>query len=134
MRIVGGDFRGRALAAPPGMGTRPTADRVRQALFDVLAHAPWSQPFGGLRVMDLFAGSGALGLEAVSRGAAFCLFVETEAEARGAIRDNIEALGLFGKTTAATPSTWDRSRPPTARPSTWRSSTRPMRRAWARRP
>ena len=98
MRIVGGDFRGRALVPPPGMGTRPTADRVRQALFDVLAHAPWSQPFGGLRVMDLFAGSGALGLEAVSRGAAFCLFVETEAEARGAIRDNIEALGLFGKT------------------------------------
>jgi 16S rRNA (guanine966-N2)-methyltransferase len=98
MRIVSGEFRGRALIAPPGMATRPTADRVRQALLDVLAHAPWSRPFAGLRVMDVFAGSGALGLEAVSRGAAFCLFVETEAAARGAIRDNIEALGLFGRT------------------------------------
>ena len=90
-------MRGRALVAPPGMATRPTADRVRQALFDVLSHAPWSRPFEGLRVIDVFAGSGALGLEAISRGAAFCLFVETEAAARGAIRDNIEAFGLFGK-------------------------------------
>ncbi len=98
MRIVSGDFRGRTLVAPAGMGTRPTADRVRQALYDVLAHAPWSRPFAGLRVMDVFAGSGALGIEAISRGAAFCLFVETDTEARGAIRDNVEALGLFGKT------------------------------------
>jgi 16S rRNA (guanine966-N2)-methyltransferase len=98
MRVIGGAFRGRALVAPEGMATRPTADRVRQALFDVLAHAPWSRPFEGLRVMDVFAGSGALGIEAISRGAAICVFVETDAGARGAIRDNVEALGLFGKT------------------------------------
>ena len=96
MRIVSGRFRGRTLAAPPGSTTRPTSDRARQALFDVLAHAPWSRPLEGLRVVDLFAGSGALGFEALSRGAAFALFVETDAAARGAIRDNQEALGLFG--------------------------------------
>ncbi len=96
MRIVAGRFRGRALVAPEGLATRPTSDRARQALFDVLAHAPWSRPFEGLRVIDLFAGSGALGFEALSRGAAFALFVETDANARGAIRDNQEALGQFG--------------------------------------
>ena len=98
MRIVSGRFRGRALVAPPGSTTRPTADRARQALFDVLAHAPWSRPFEGARVIDLFAGSGALGFEALSRGAAFALFVETDTAARGAIRDNQEALGQFGAT------------------------------------
>jgi 16S rRNA (guanine966-N2)-methyltransferase len=67
-------------------------------VFNILAHAPWSAGIEGRRVLDLFAGSGALGLEAMSRGAAFALFVETEAAARGAIRDNIEALGLFGHT------------------------------------
>lgn len=71
---------------------------MRQALFDVLAHADWAPSLEGARVIDLFAGSGALGLEAVSRGAAFALFVETDEAARGAIRDNIEALGLFGRT------------------------------------
>lgn len=96
MRIVGGRFRGRALAAPPGANTRPTSDRARQAVFNVLEHAPWSPGLEGRRVIDLFAGSGALGLEALSRGAAFCLFVETDEAARGAIRDNVEALGLFG--------------------------------------
>jgi 16S rRNA (guanine966-N2)-methyltransferase len=102
MRIVGGAYRGRNLIAPPGQGTRPTADRAREAVFNVLEHAPWSPGVDGLRVIDLFAGSGALGLEALSRGAAFCLFVETDAAARGAIRDNVEALGargeLFGRT------------------------------------
>ena len=98
VRIVAGAFRGRALVAPPGQGTRPTSDRARQALFDVLEHAPWSPGFEGRRVIDLFAGSGALGLEAISRGAAFCLFVETNEAARGAIRDNVEGLGLFGRT------------------------------------
>ena len=93
---MSGRFRGRTLAAPPGSTTRPTSDRTRQALFDVLAHAPWSRPWEGLRVIDLFAGSGALGFEALSRGAAFALFVETDANARGAIRDNQEALDLFG--------------------------------------
>ena len=71
---------------------------MRQALFDVLAHADWAPGLEGARVIDLFAGSGALGLEAVSRGAAFALFVETDEAARGAIRDNIEALALFGRT------------------------------------
>jgi 16S rRNA (guanine966-N2)-methyltransferase len=98
MRIVGGQFKGRAIAAPQGRDTRPTGDRAREAVFNILAHAPWSAGIAGRRVLDLFAGSGALGLEAMSRGASFALFVETEAAARGAIRDNIEALGLFGNT------------------------------------
>jgi len=98
MRIVGGQFKGRAIVTPAGQATRPTSDRAREAVFNILAHAPWSAGFDGKRVLDLFAGSGALGLEAMSRGAAFALFVETDAAARGAIRDNIEALGLFGTT------------------------------------
>lgn len=98
MRIVGGRFKGRALAAPKGRNTRPTSDRAREAMFNVLAHADWAPELEDARVIDLFAGSGALGLEAMSRGAGFCLFVETEAAARGAIRDNIDALQLFGHT------------------------------------
>jgi 16S rRNA (guanine966-N2)-methyltransferase len=98
MRIVGGRFKGRAIAAPGGRDTRPTGDRAREALFNILAHAKWSRGVEARRVLDLFAGSGALGLEAMSRGASFALFVETDAAARGAIRDNIEALGLFGAT------------------------------------
>lgn len=98
MRIVGGQHKGRAIAAPEGRDTRPTSDRARESLFNVLAHAEWSPGIEGRRVLDLFAGSGALGLEAMSRGAAFALFVETDAAARGAIRDNIEALALFGTT------------------------------------
>lgn len=96
MRIVGGKFKGRAITAPDGAPTRPTSDRAREAVFNVLAHAEWSRGLDGARVLDLFAGSGALGFEALSRGAAFALFVETDAAARGAIRDTIEALGLFG--------------------------------------
>jgi 16S rRNA (guanine966-N2)-methyltransferase len=98
VRIIAGKDKGRALAAPAGRATRPTADRTREAVFNILEHAPWAGPIEGARVLDLFAGSGAMGLEALSRGAAFCLFVETDAAARGAIRDNIEALGLFGVT------------------------------------
>ncbi len=102
MRIVAGAYRGRSLVAPQGQATRPTSDRAREAVFNVLEHAPWSPGVRDQRVIDLFAGSGALGLEALSRGAAFCLFVETDAGARGAIRDNVEALGvkgeLFGRT------------------------------------
>ncbi len=102
MRIVSGLYRGRVLAAPPGSATRPTADRAREAVFNVLEHAAWSTGLHGARVIDLFAGSGALGLEALSRGAAFCLFVETDAGARGVIRQNIETLApggeLFGRT------------------------------------
>jgi 16S rRNA (guanine966-N2)-methyltransferase len=102
MRIVSGSFRGKTLAAPPGAATRPTSDRARQAIFNILEHAPWSEGVRDVRVMDLFAGSGALGFEALSRGAAFCLFVETDEAARGAIRDNVDALdktgALFGVT------------------------------------
>jgi 16S rRNA (guanine966-N2)-methyltransferase len=98
MRIIAGTHKGRALKAPDGEATRPTSDRARESLFNIYAHADWAPPLAGARVIDLFAGSGALGLEAMSRGAAFCLFVETDAAARGAIRDNIEALGLFGST------------------------------------
>lgn len=98
MRIVAGKLKGRAIVAPDGMGTRPTSDRARQAIFNVLEHAAWSEPLNGARVMDLFAGSGALGFEALSRGAAFALFVETEEDARGAIRDNADAYGLMGAT------------------------------------
>lgn len=98
MRIVSGRFRGRGIVAPPGQTTRPTSDRARQALFDVIAHAAWAPELEGARVIDLFAGSGGLGFEALSRGAAFSLFVETDEAARGAIRENIDALGLFGET------------------------------------
>lgn len=98
MRIVSGEFRGKALTAPPGSATRPTSDRARQAVFNILEHAAWGPDMDGVRVIDLFAGSGALGFEALSRGAAFCLFVETDEAARGAIRQNVDALGLFGRT------------------------------------
>jgi 16S rRNA (guanine966-N2)-methyltransferase len=98
MRIVGGRFKGRALVAPEGGGTRPTSDRAREAVFNVLAHAGWAPELAGARVIDAFAGSGALGFEALSRGASFCLFVETDSAARGAIRTNAEALGLLGAT------------------------------------
>ena len=96
MRIVAGKFRGAHIEAPKGASTRPTSDKVRQALFNVLEYGAPKFDFEGARVLDLFAGSGALGLEALSRGARFCLFVEESAEARAAIRRNIEALGLTG--------------------------------------
>lgn len=98
MRIVAGSFRGRPLVAPKGQSTRPTADRTRQALFDVLAHAAWAPPVAGARVIDLFAGSGALGLEALSRGAAFALFIERAEPARAAIRANVQALRAEART------------------------------------
>jgi 16S rRNA (guanine966-N2)-methyltransferase len=96
MRIVSGKFRGKAIAAPVGRDTRPTSDRARQAVFNILEHAAFAPTLSGSRVIDLFAGSGALGLEALSRGADFCLFVETDDQARGAIRENMDTLGLFG--------------------------------------
>jgi 16S rRNA (guanine966-N2)-methyltransferase len=83
---------------PPGDRTRPTSDRARQAVFNILEHAAWSPGVRERRVIDLFAGSGALGFEALSRGAAFCLFVETDEAARGAIRENVDAMSLFGRT------------------------------------
>jgi 16S rRNA (guanine966-N2)-methyltransferase len=94
MRIVAGDHRGRSLVAPKGHSTRPTADRTRQALFNVLEHAPWSPGFGSLRIIDLFAGSGALGIEGLSRGADFCLFLDKDPAAQAAISTNIETLKL----------------------------------------
>jgi 16S rRNA (guanine966-N2)-methyltransferase len=99
MRIIGGALRGRRLVAPPGEATRPTADRVRQALFDMLAHAGWAQSgaedaVAGARVLDAFAGTGALGLEAFSRGAAEVVFFETDPRARRALAANIAACGL----------------------------------------
>lgn len=98
MRIVGGKFRGRALAAPEDQSIRPTSDRVRESLFNILAHGIEGFDLAGKRVIDLFAGTGALGLEAMSRGAAFCLFVDQDANARGLIRRNVEAFGLTGET------------------------------------
>jgi 16S rRNA (guanine966-N2)-methyltransferase len=98
MRIVGGRFRGRPLAAPSDDATRPTSDRVREAIFNILAYGIPDFDIEGAKVLDLFAGTGALGLEALSRGASFCLFVEESAEARGLIRRNVETLGLTGVT------------------------------------
>jgi 16S rRNA (guanine966-N2)-methyltransferase len=88
VRVVAGRFGGRRLAAPPGRGTRPTSDRVREALFSTLG------PLGGARVLDLFAGSGALGIEALSRGAGSALLVERDPRAVAVIRANLDALGL----------------------------------------
>lgn len=97
MRIVGGAFRGRPLATPRSDAIRPTTDRTREAVFNVLAHR-FAGRLEGARVLDLFAGTGALGLEAISRGAASCLFIEESAEGRGLIRTNVEAFGLQGRT------------------------------------
>lgn len=95
MRIIGGAWRGRRLAAPPGDTTRPTADRVRQALFDILMHAPWAgrDAVEGALVLDAFAGSGGLGLEALSRGATHALFFENDPAALACLRANIVACG-----------------------------------------
>lgn len=98
MRIVGGSLRGRALASPKHVGLRPTSDRVRESLFNILAHGVPDLSLDGARVIDLFAGTGALGIEALSRGGTFCLFVDNDAEARALIRANIEAFGLTGIT------------------------------------
>src|SRR5215213_8923116 len=97
MRIVGGRLRGRGLAGPKSQAVRPTADRLRETLFNVLVHA-YGDPVTHARVLDLFAGTGALGLEAMSRGAAFALFVDEGAEARALLRENVATLGLGGST------------------------------------
>lgn len=89
MRVIAGTHRGRTIEAPPGMTTRPTADRVRTALFDLLGTTPRDA-----RVLDLFAGTGALGIESLSRGAAFAVFVEKDAAALKVLRMNLERLGL----------------------------------------
>ena len=95
MRIVGGRLSGRPLVGPRSNAIRPTSDRLRESLFNVLEHS-YGLPRSGTRVLDLFAGTGALALEALSRGAAHAVLVETAAEARGIIRQNIETLGLTG--------------------------------------
>jgi len=102
MRIIAGRFRGTRLAAPGAAGggkahLRPTSDRVREAIFNLLAHGDYP-PIEGARVLDLFAGTGALGLEALSRGAARAVFIDDGAAARGLIRQNIEQLGVIGQT------------------------------------
>src|SRR5579871_6854351 len=97
MRVVGGRLRSRPLAAPKSDAVRPTADRLREALFNVLMHS-YGDPMNGARVLDLFAGTGALGIQAISRGAAFALFVDDGAEARALLRNNVETLGLGGVT------------------------------------
>jgi 16S rRNA (guanine966-N2)-methyltransferase len=97
MRVVAGRLRGRTLQAPKSAGIRPTADRLRESLFNILMHT-YGDPVTGARVLDLFAGTGALGIEAISRGAAFGLFVDQGVEARALIRANVEALGLGGVT------------------------------------
>jgi 16S rRNA (guanine966-N2)-methyltransferase len=95
LRVVGGRLRGRNIASPTSHDIRPTQDRLRESLFNILAHA-YGDPCDGARVLDLFAGTGALGIEALSRGAAFTLFVDNGAEARALLRNNVEALGLGG--------------------------------------
>ena len=99
MRIVGGSLRGRRLRAPAGKRVRPTGERVRESLFDILLHGGMSGPLEGAHVVDLFAGTGALGLEALSRGAAALTAVESEADVRGVLRTNIGALGCADRTT-----------------------------------
>jgi 16S rRNA (guanine966-N2)-methyltransferase len=93
MRIVGGRHRGRALVAPPGGTVRPTSDRAREALFNILAHGSYAAPFLDAVVVDAFAGTGALGLEALSRGAAEAWFIESDRAALEALRRNVAALG-----------------------------------------
>lgn len=100
MRVAGGKFRGRTLAAPDDLRVRPTGDKVRQAIFNILAHRDFANGFSldDAAVIDLFAGTGALGIEALSRGARFCLFVDDDADSRALQRQNVEALGLTGIT------------------------------------
>lgn len=96
MRIVGGEFRGRALATPKSNDIRPTTDRTRESLFNIIGHV-YPQALDGARVIDLFAGTGAVGLEAVSRGCKTALFVENGVEGRGLLWENIDSFGLHGR-------------------------------------
>lgn len=96
MRIVGGAFKGQKIAAPDSFDIRPTTDRIREAVFNILEHGIENFTLSNIRTIDLFAGTGALGFEALSRGSRFTLFVEEDARARGLIRDNVEAFGATG--------------------------------------
>ena len=108
MRVVAGKHRGRRLVAPPGRATRPTSDRVREALFSILG------PLEGEHVLDLYAGSGALGIEALSRGAASVTFVESDRRAAATIRGNLETLGEDAELVVRDAVAWLRGPPPTA--------------------
>jgi 16S rRNA (guanine966-N2)-methyltransferase len=96
VRIVGGEFRGRSLATPKSNDIRPTTDRTRESLFNILSHS-YPNALDGTRVLDLFAGTGAVGFEALSRGCRHALFVEQGVEGRGLIQTNVETLGLQGR-------------------------------------
>ncbi|MGA7710521.1 MAG: 16S rRNA (guanine(966)-N(2))-methyltransferase RsmD [Rhizomicrobium sp.] len=96
MRITGGTMRGRGLVTPRDASVRPTSDKVRQAIFNILLHHDFGVALESARVADLFAGTGALGIEALSHGASFCLFVDDAAESRALIRENVETLSLTG--------------------------------------
>jgi 16S rRNA (guanine966-N2)-methyltransferase len=113
LRLVAGRHRGRRLAAPEGLATRPTAERVRQAMFDMLWHAPWAgrAVVEEARVLDAFAGTGALGLEALSRGAAAATFIESDRAALAALRRNVETLGEAARARVIA---GDATRPPRA--------------------
>ena len=97
MRVIAGKFKGRTLATPSSQAVRPTSDRLRESIFNILMHAH-DDVIEGARVLDLFAGTGALGIEALSRGAAHALFVDDSTEGRGLLRENVERLGLGGVT------------------------------------
>jgi 16S rRNA (guanine966-N2)-methyltransferase len=97
MRIVGGKFKGQHLASPAGNATRPTSDRVREAIFNILDHGIAGFATADARVLDLFAGTGALGLEALSRGARYCHFIDEATPVRGLIRSNADKLGVIGQ-------------------------------------
>ena len=116
MRIVGGRHRGRRVEAPPGLDVRPTTDRTREALFNVLSHSRWAvaegDPVAGAAVLDAFCGSGALGLEALSRGAASVVFVDSAPGSLSAVRRNIAALGEGDRATVVRS---DARRPPRPR-------------------
>lgn len=114
LRIVGGTHRGRRLIAPAGEGVRPTSDRAREALFNILSHGEFAAaglPFADRAVLDAFAGTGAFGLEALSRGAAAAAFIESEPAARLALRRNVAALGETGRARIIA---GDATRPPRA--------------------
>jgi 16S rRNA (guanine966-N2)-methyltransferase len=114
MRIIAGAWRGRALAAPPGVETRPTAGRMRQAVFDMLVHAPWGRGrLEGAEVLDAFAGTGAFGLEALSRGAGRASFIEHNRAALAALRANVAACRAEGRSRVIAA---DATRPPRGAP------------------
>ncbi|MDO9415639.1 16S rRNA (guanine(966)-N(2))-methyltransferase RsmD [Pararhizobium sp.] len=115
MRIVGGEFRGRSLATPRTNDIRPTTDRTRESLFNILSHA-YPDALDGGRVLDLFAGTGAVGLEAMSRGCTQGMFVEISTEGRGLLHTNIEAFGLQGRAKILRRDATDLGRPGTIDP------------------